>query len=213
VLAGAQWLHVSGTAAALGAGAIQAVRDGLGRARALGLRTSLDCNYRSALWSRERMREVLAGILPEVSLFVGSFGDAALVCGEATAAGPERKPVEAARSHGGRLAALYGIEAAAFSIREERPDGTGCFTGLVWDGREAVRSREYVSAVVDRIGSGDAFTAGLIWGMIRGEAASRVVELAAAAACLKLTIPGDFALLSPEEIERLASGEAGGIVR
>jgi 2-dehydro-3-deoxygluconokinase len=210
ILDGAAWLHVSGTALAVGAGPARAVEEGFRAARARGVRTSLDCNYRSALWSRDAMRDALTPLLPLVTLFVGSSADAALLCGEEAGAGAA---ADLARTWGGRLERRFGIGLAGFTVREDLPTGINRLTGYLAAGSAARASRTYETAVADRIGSGDAFTGGLVYGLLRGEPLDVTVELAAAAACLKLTLPGDFALLSREELDRAAAATPPGVLR
>ncbi len=212
-LEGAGWLHLSGTAGAQGERVVCALRDGLERARSLGLSTSLDCNYRAGLWSRERMREVLGGILPAIGLFVGSFGDAELFCADDAGPRAPAEPREAARIWGERLRDRYGIQAAGFTVRDQTAAGTSSLTGYLWSEAGLAASAPFQTAVLDRIGSGDAFTAGIIFGLLRGDAPEKVVARATRAAGLKLTIPGDFALLSLEEIDGPDPGQAGGVRR
>jgi 2-dehydro-3-deoxygluconokinase len=85
--------------------------------------------------------------------------------------------------------------------------------GLLYDGREMHRSRLYDIVVVDRIGGGDAFTAGLIYGLLMGQAMEQTVEFAAAASCLKHTIPGDFNLVSIDEVKHLVEGKEFGRIQ
>jgi 2-dehydro-3-deoxygluconokinase len=99
------------------------------------------------------------------------------------------------------------------TLREEASASVNQILGLLYDGREMVRSRLYDIVVVDRIGGGDAFAAGLIYGLLMGEASERTIEFAAAASCLKHTIPGDFNLVSIDEVKYLVEGKEFGRIQ
>ena len=105
------------------------------------------------------------------------------------------------------LSKRFRFSHAAMTLRKEASASVNQILGLLYDGRETARSRLYDIVVVDRIGGGDAFTAGLIYGLLMGEASQPSIEFAAAASCLKHTIPGDFNLVSLDEVKHLVEGK------
>ena len=204
LLAGTDWLHFSGTAPALGANLVDVLHGALQTARRLNVPVSFDCNFRSTLWSRAEARAVLPGLLNDVSVFVGSPHDAAQLF-DITGTPSERAA---------ELRRRFALRCVGFTLREGDSASVSRLSGLVCDAGSCHISREYEMQVVDRIGGGDAFTAGLIHGLACGWPIPRVAEFATAAACLKHSIPGDFNLVSLEEVERLVeSGDAGPVRR
>jgi 2-dehydro-3-deoxygluconokinase len=204
ILRGQDWLHFTGTAPALGPGVLAVLKDGLRVARRLGVTVSFDCNYRSTLWSRPEAARVLGGLMKSVDVFIGTHHDARLLFGI------EGEPAESAAL----LRRRFGFRAVAYTMREGASASVNRFGGLLCDDRGCATSRSYDMQMVDRIGGGDAFTAGLIHGLLRRWPRQRTVEFAAASGCLKHSIPGDFNLVSLAEVEQLvASGESGKVQR
>jgi 2-dehydro-3-deoxygluconokinase len=204
ILRGQDWLHFTGTAPALGPGVLAVLKDGLRVARQLGVTVSFDCNYRSTLWSRPEAARVLGGLMKSVNVFIGTHHDARLLFGI------EGEPAASAA----RLRRRFGFRAVAYTLRESASASVNRFGGLLCDARGCATSRVYDMQIVDRIGGGDAFTAGLIHGLLQRWPRQRTVEFAAAAGCLKHSIPGDFNLVSVVEVEQLmATGESGRVRR
>lgn len=201
------WFHVSGTAPALGPNVLEILEDGLRAADDLGLTVSLDCNYRSKLWSLEAAGKTLSALLPSCDLFVASPYDAALLFGLPRE--PGLSALEAAGRQAAELSKRYGIRAVAMSVRAGASASAGELQGLLYVDGGTYASRSYELAIVDRIGGGDAFTAGLIHGLGCGWEPQETIEFATAAACLKHSIPGDFNLVTAEEIRDLMGGGEG----
>jgi 2-dehydro-3-deoxygluconokinase len=204
ILAGRDWLHITGTAPALGENVRAVVRDALRTARRLGVTVSLDVNYRASLWPVAEARRVLGGLLGDVDVLVGTPHDAAAlfdIGGDAA---------ESART----LRRRFDLRAVAYTLRDGSGASAGSLAGLLCDGTGIHESCRHEMQFVDRIGGGDAFTAGLIYGMLNRWPSRRTVAFAAAAGCLKHSIPGDFDLVSIEEVQALANGAgSGGIQR
>jgi len=204
ILAGKDWLHFTGTAPALGPSVRHVLDDALRTARRLGVTVSFDCNYRSTLWSVEEARAVLPGLVPQVDVFVATTYDTEMLFG---ISGP---PADSAA----RLRERFGLKHVAYTLRQSESASVNRLAGLLCDSRGSWTSREYEMHLVDRIGGGDAFTAGLIHGLTSGWEPRAIVEFAAAASCLKHSIPGDFSLVSLEEVQQLVqTGEAGPVQR
>lgn len=203
ILSGADWLHLTGTAPAAGDGALQAIGDALAAARRMDVRVSFDCGYRSTLWTRDQAARAIAPLLPQVDLFLGSEHDARLLFG-----------IEAAGEASLRaMHDRFGMRHVAYTERLGESGSQTTLRGLLFDGAAVAASRAYTVDVVDRIGAGDAFAAGVLLGLMHDWPGRQTVEFAAAAACLKHTIPGDFCIVGRDEVERLAGGEESGRVR
>jgi 2-dehydro-3-deoxygluconokinase len=212
VLPGKAWFHFTGTAPALGEHLPDVVREACIAAKQAGLTVSCDVNYRSLLWSVERAREVLCPLMEYVDVLIANEEHGRLILG---AAAPKGKADEIQKTEfvARDLHRRYGLKQVALTLRSGDTACDTVISGLLFDGRECAAGREHRIHVVDRVGGGDAFTAGLIYGILSGYPASRTVEFASACACLKHTIPGDFALVSEAEVQALVQGDGGGRVR
>jgi 2-dehydro-3-deoxygluconokinase len=204
ILGESAWLHTSGITPALGEGPRAAQAAALRAAKKLGVKISYDPNYRSTLWSLDEARKVLPKMIEGIDLFLGTAHDAKLLFG-----------IEGdAESSAQQLRKRFGIERVAFTRREIPHSSINRLTCLLIDGKGIHESRSYEIHIVDRIGAGDAFAAGMIHGVLAGWAGKRTIEFAAAACALKQSIPGDFGLSTFEEIDELATtGESGRIRR
>lgn len=217
ILEGADWLHFSGTAPASGPAIIDTLEAGLSRARKTGVRVSCDLNYRRKLWTPEEARAAMTRLMPYVDVLIGNEEDAMTVFGIAA----ERIDVvhgaldaESYRQIASRLMGTYDLAWVATTLRTSISASVNRWAGLLYDGSDQYLSRTYeIDPIVDRVGGGDAFSGGLIFGMLEGMAPQACVEFAAAASCLKHSIPGDFAHLSLSEIEALVAGDASGRVQ
>jgi 2-dehydro-3-deoxygluconokinase len=178
------WLIVTGVTLALGARVVAATERLLAAAAAVGARLCVDVNYRSRLWPAQEAATVLAPLLERAELVVSTERDAALVLG--LDGDPEAMV---------RTFAREWAPAARIVVLTRGADGS---VGLERGG-EPVRQRAYPARVVDRLGAGDAFLAGLIWGLERGGLAEAMAAGSALAA-LKCTMRGDFAQFTPAEV-------------
>jgi 2-dehydro-3-deoxygluconokinase len=204
ILGESAWLHTSGITPALGEGPRAAQAAALRAAKKQGVKISYDPNYRSTLWSLDEARKVLPKMIEGIDLFLGTAHDAKLLFGI------EGDAVTSAQE----LRRRFGIERVAFTHREIPHASINRLTCLLVDGKGTHESRPYEIHIVDRIGAGDAFAAGIIHGVMAGWTGKRTIEYAAAACALKQSIPGDFGLSTFEEIEELAkTGESGRIRR
>ena len=216
VLSGADWLHWSGITPALGASAAAATREVVQAAKQAGLTVSLDLNYRAQLWSPERAREVLTPLMQYVDILLGNEDDAAQVFGlKAARTDVAAGSLDAAAYCGvcEELLKRFGLKLVAISLRESLSASDNRWSACLHDGHEFHVSRSYPIHVVDRVGSGDAFAAGLIYALRIGRRHRDALEFAVAASCLKHTIPGDFNLVSAAEVEALAAGAATGRIQ
>jgi len=214
--AGATWFHWTGITPALSEGAAEATREAVEAAKRLGLTVSTDLNYRSKLWSKERAREIMTPLVEQVDVVVGNEEDAADVFGiEAGTTDVEQGELDfgAYEDVARQLVERFTLKMAAITLRESHSASENTWSACLFDGKEFLRSRAYRIQLVDRVGGGDAFTAGLIYGLLTGKSSQEALEFGVAASCLKQTIFGDFNLVSVAEVESLASGQAGGRIK
>jgi 2-dehydro-3-deoxygluconokinase len=212
ILPGKSWFHVCGTAPALGEHLPEVVREACAAAKDAGLRVSCDVNYRSQLWPVERARAVLCPLMDSVDVLIANEEHGRLILG---AAEPKKGASELARAEAVSrdLHRRYNLKQVAVTLRSGDSASETTIAAMLFDGKSCCTSREYTIHVVDRVGGGDALTAGLIYAFQKGLPVSEGVEFAAACACLKHTIPGDFALVSEAEVQALVQGAGGGRVR
>ncbi|MBN2308715.1 MAG: sugar kinase [Candidatus Hydrogenedentes bacterium] len=214
ILAGKQWFHFAGTAPALGPNVVAVLNEALDTAKRLNVTTSCDCNYRSRLWPPDEAGRVLSTLLNRVDVFIGGIEDAQKLFGIHV---PEsRDGVENARAESAaqQLRKRFGFTHVAMTLRSGDSASLNRYAGMLSSAQGGAFSRGYEIQIVDRVGAGDAFTAGIVYQILAGADLAPAVEFAAAAACLKHTIPGDFNLVSLEEIQQLmAGGDSGRVQR
>jgi len=182
--AGARWYHVSGITPALSDGAAKVTAESLAAAKRAGLSVSYDLNYRAKLWSAKQACAVQEPLLEYVDLLIAAEEDARLIFG-----------AESAES----LAQRFEISAVAITLRDDP-----CSATVAADGKTYSAPRFEVESV-DPIGGGDAFCGGLIVSRLEGRGWDDALRFATATAALKHTIPGDFCLVTPAEVEELLS--------
>ena len=217
ILAGHDWLHVSGTAAAVGPGAAAALDRALTAARGAGVRVSLDLNFRSRLWTADQAGRALRPLLDRVDVLLGAGAEAVTVLGLPAPAGwsPERDLtidqrialLERTRDH-------LGLRAAAGTERSTTPGGSLTMRGLITTADGTAVSRGF--PVIDergRVGTGDAYAAGVIRGLLLDHRAQEVAEFAAAAAFVKQSIAGDVNIASVREVEDALAQRGQGRLR
>lgn len=210
VLAGAKWFHWSGITPALSAHSAALCREALVAAKRAGLTVSFDLNYRSKLWTTSEAATALQPLMEFVDVCVCGADEAVSILGAPATAGSDLEQMEA----GSRwLAKHYGFSRVAMTRRGGGNAHETEWQALLFADGDLVVSREYELAIIDRIGTGDSFTGGLIFSLLRGDAPQAAVDFAAAAGAWKHTIPGDWNRATVAEIEALAAGRGGSAVR
>jgi 2-dehydro-3-deoxygluconokinase len=207
VLAGKDWFHFSGTAPALGREVVEVLVAGLNVAKRLGVTVSCDCNYRSKLWSLEDAGRMLTALMPLVDVVFCGKDDPRKLFG-IEAESPTAGPDEMAEL----LRRRFDLDIVAMTLREAVSASVNRWSALLCRREGIYRSRCYEIQIVDRVGGGDSFAAGLIFGLLSQYEPQRAIEFATAASCLKHSIPGDFNLSTREEVEQLLAGSPGGNV-
>lgn len=220
-LAGSVWLHVSGITPAISRTAAEATLEAVGIARSLGLTVSIDLNYRAALWRwGETPERVMNELIGHADVLVGNEEDADKILGI--------KPVKADVACGQLIAADY--EAVCSTIGERFPNlstvaitlrGSKSASHNTWSAVAWSRDTGFIEGpmydiwpIVDRVGAGDAFVAGLIFRLGQADAdLAGALSFAVATSCLKHTISGDLNIVRADEVERLMSGDQSGRVQ
>lgn len=213
IFAGADWFHITGVTPALGGNLPAICEEACIQAKKFGLTVSCDLNYRSKLWTKEEAKETMSRICKHVDICISNEEDARDVFGiEADDSdiinGKLNK--EGYKKVALKLSQVYGFKKVAITLRTSINANQNKWAALFFDGKDYFFSREYDMVIVDRLGGGDSFCAGLIYSLLNGEDGQRAVEFASAASCLKHTIEGDFNMVSLAEVERLAHGDTSG---
>jgi 2-dehydro-3-deoxygluconokinase len=215
LLGGARWFHTTGITPALSGGCAALALDALRTAESLGATTSVDLNFRKKLWSKAKAREVMTGLMAHTKMLIANEEDCDSVF-DIKAGSVESGSLDRSRYVGvaqAVLARFPALERVAITLRESRSASDNGWSALLADRDGHAFSRHYDIAVVDRVGAGDSFAAGLVHALIDGRERQSAVEFATAASALKHSIPGDFNLVSLTEIETLARGDGSGRVQ
>ncbi len=207
VLDGAKWFHFSGITPALGAGCAALCEEACVAAKKRGITVSFDVNFRSKLWSREAAAAALRPLMRHVDVCVAGESEASEILGVAPQFGEEGDRLLATAS---ALTEMHGFRTVAMSCRAGDSATHTMFRAMIRSGEVVAFSRCHEITVVDRVGTGDSFTGGLIHALLRGDRPARAIEFAAATAAWKHTIHGDWNRGTLAEIEALAAGTGGG---
>jgi 2-dehydro-3-deoxygluconokinase len=218
VFGGAQWFHVTGITPALGERGAAATAHAIEEARRAGVRVSVDLNFRKKLWSEAQAQKTMRPLMQHVDVVIANEEDMQSVLGlhvpETDVSGGQLN-VEGYRTVAEQLAREFGPTIVAITLRESHSASDNGWSGVLWDAKAGAfhHSQHYEVRLIDRIGGGDSFAAGLIYGLVTGRTPEASLRFAVAASALKQTIPGDFNRVSVDEVDRLARGDASGRVQ
>ncbi len=218
VFDGAAWFHVTGITPALGPSAAACTREAVLAAKAAGARVSVDLNYRKKLWTEAEAQATMRPLMASVDLVVANEEDMQSVLGLHV---PDTDVTSGQLNLAGyqqvaeRLTNELGPPMVAITLRESLSASDNGWSAALWDAGAGAfhHSQHYTVRLVDRIGGGDSFAAGLIYGLVSGRAPEAALRFAVAASALKQTIPGDFNRVSVAEVDALAKGDASGRVQ
>lgn len=213
---GAEWFHFTGITPALGDNVAEICLEACKAAKAKGVTISCDLNYRNKLWSREKAGKVMGQLCEYVDVCIANEEDASDVFGIKAAdtdvhAGQVNR--EGYKDVAKQLADRFGFEKVAITLRESISANDNNWSAMLYDGADYHFSRKYAMHIVDRVGGGDSFGGGLIAACLNGCDSQSAIEFAVAASCLKHSIEGDFNLVSSDEVNKLAGGDASGRVQ
>jgi 2-dehydro-3-deoxygluconokinase len=218
VMAGAGWFHVTGITPALGDKAAAATRAAVEAARRAGARVSVDLNYRKKLWTQAQAQAVMRPLMRDVDVVIANEEDLQSVLGVEVAGADVTSGtlnVNGYRDAAEHVTKTLGPPIVAITLRESISASDNGWSAVLWDGASGAlhQSQHYAVRLVDRIGGGDSFAAGLIYAMVTGRSHEDALRFAVAASALKQTIPGDFNRVSVAEVDALAKGDASGRVQ
>lgn len=213
---GADWFHFTGITPALGPNVVEICEAACKAARARGAKISCDLNYRGKLWTREQAREAMTGLCRYVDVCISNEEDAKDVFGieaEATDVTAGELNREGYRSVARQLMDAFGFEKVAITLRESKSAFDNDWSAMLFDGENCCFSKRYHLHIVDRIGGGDSFGAGLIYALLNGYDTQSAVEFAVAASALKHSVEGDYNMVTVAEVQKLAGGDGSGRVQ
>lgn len=211
----ADWFHWSGITPALSDNAAALTKKALIAAKKHGVTVSVDLNYRKKLWTPEKAQSVMKELMSYVDVCIGNEEDAALVLGfhpQNTDVTSGKLEIESYKTIFKEMQAAFGFQMIATTLRESISASKNGWRALLYDGSSFYTSKHYmIDPIIDRVGGGDSFSAGLIHGLLNKDY-QYAIEFAVAASALKHTISGDFNLVSISEVEALMQGNASGRV-
>lgn len=218
VFADADWFHWTGITPAISEGAATVCLEAARTAREMGLTVSCDLNYRKKLWRWGKTAgEVMPDLVRLCDAAVGNEEDADKVFGirasEADVLGGKVEAEAYVHVCQGLAERFPNLKTVAITLRGSLSASYNTWSAILWHrGQIHTAPRYDIAPIVDRVGGGDSFCAGLIYGLRTYDDAQQALDFAVAASCLKHTVPGDFNLVSVAEVEKLAGGDASGRV-
>ena len=216
ILEGAKWFHVTGITPALSENAAQITIGACKAAKELGITVSTDLNYRKKLWTKDEARKTMTEVCKYVDYCIANEEDAKDVFGiEADNTDIESGKLnrEGYISVAKKLTEAFGFKGVAITLRESLSANDYNWSDMLYTNGEAVFSKKYAMHIVDRVGGGDSFGGGLIYSLLNGYEPQKAIEFAVAASCLKHSIEGDYNMVTVDEVEKLAGGDASGRVQ
>jgi len=218
IFAGAAWFHVTGITPALGAKGTESTARAIKAARAAGLRTSVDLNFRKKLWTEKQAQQTMTPLMRDVDVVIANEEDLQSVLGvevPGTDVTSGQLNLQGYREAAERVTRDFGPPLVAITLRESVSASDNGWSAVLWEAAAKTmhRSQHYDVRLVDRVGGGDSFAAGLIFGLVTGRSPEAALRFAVAASALKQTIPADFNRVSVDEVDRLAAGDASGRVQ
>ncbi len=210
------WFHFTGITPALSDEAAELTLAALKAAKEKNITVSVDLNYRKKLWSQEKAKEVMTGLMEYVDVCIGNEEDAEKVFGIKAA---DTDISKGEISHGAyeevarQIIEKFGVKLVASTLRESYSASDNGWSAILYDGEKSYLSKKYDLRIVDRVGGGDSFASGLIYGLVTEMPYQEALEFAVAASALKHTIPGDANHVTKEEVLALAGGDGSGRVQ
>jgi 2-dehydro-3-deoxygluconokinase len=217
-LAGAGWFHVTGITPAISQGAADLALESARTAREMGLTVSCDLNYRKNLWKYGKSApEVMRELVKSVDIGMANEEDCQMALGIQADVDVHSGTLDAFQYRKLTekvMAEFANLKMMAITLRESKSASHNGWSACLHDGKDFLVSRHYdITHIVDRVGGGDCFAGGLIYGLLSLPAHQDALEFAVAASCLKHSIPGDFARLSAEEVSQLIKAGGSGRVQ
>ena len=216
IMEDADWFHWSGITPAISDKAAEIVRVACEAAKRHGVTVSVDLNFRKKLWTSEKAISVMRPLMRYVDVCIGNEEDANMCLGYKPDADVEGGKTDAEGYYEifKGMMKEFGFKYVVSTLRESYSASHNGWKALIYDGKTFYESKHYdINPIIDRVGGGDSFSAGLIHGLLSYKDQTKALEFAVAASALKHTIPGDFNLVSTSEVESLTKGNANGRVQ
>lgn len=216
VFDGKDWYHFTGITPAISAAAAQTTAEAAKAARKAGLTISCDFNYRKNLWGPAEAQATMKPLMEYVDVAIGNEEDAENSLGvkaEGVDVTSGELDPEAYRPVVDTLVEQFGFKEVGITLRESQSADFNDWSAIYWDGSETLLGRKYPVNIVDRVGGGDAFAAGIIYGHAQGMSSRETLDFAVASSALAHTFHGDFNLVSASEVMSVAGGDTSGRVQ
>ena len=218
VFRGAGWFHITGITPAISMSAAELSLEAVKKAREMGLTVSCDLNYRKNLWKYGKSaQEIMGEIIRYADVVIANEEDCQKALGISVAVDVESGKLDARqyRQLVEKVLNTYpNLSHLAITLRESISADENGWSAILTTGDEFLISRRYpIRDIVDRVGAGDAFAAGLLYGLTQLSGSQEALEFATAASCLKHSIPGDLPLLTVSEVKTLMGGSGSGRVQ
>jgi 2-dehydro-3-deoxygluconokinase len=197
VFSGSKHFHLSGITPALSASAAKVTVEAMKAAKKAGCTVSYDLNYRKKLWTPAEAKKIQEPMMEDVDILITTEEDTNVVFGI------KEKDYEAAA---GKLAETFKFKVVAITLREDLSVWRNNWTAIAFQDGKIFRDKKYEVEIVDRVGAGDSFTSGFLYGWIRLKDIQKGVQYGNAFAALKHTVPGDFNWNTLDEVENQIKG-------
>ena len=215
---GVRWFHTGGVMCALSADSPAVAREAMVAAKRNGVVVSFDCNYRPSLWKTRGGRQgsinVNRSLMPLVDVLFGHEGDVAAVMGTSSH-GPVWHTLESFREMAGRVTAEFtNLKVIASTVRRTHTASSNGWSAFGFAEGTAYEGLKFEALeILDRVGGGDSFASGLIYGLLQGKGMKWALDCGVAHGALAMTTAGDSSMATVAEVERLMSGGGAGTVR
>lgn len=210
------WFHFTGITPALGENIANICFEACKKAKEKGITISCDLNYRKKLWSKQEANQTMSKLMTFVDVCIANEEDAADVFNihaqnsDVQSGQIDHKSyIDVAK----KLCENFNFKYVAITLRKSINANINEWSAMLYNNNEAYFSKEYTMQIVDRVGGGDSFGAGLIHSLIKGKGNQEAIEFAVAASCLKHSIEGDFNFVTEEEVLQLVNGSGSGRVQ
>ena len=218
IFEGADWFHFTGITPAVSDEAAVLTELACKAAKAHGVTVSVDLNFRKKLWSSEKAQKVMSNLMQYVDVCIGNEDDAEKVLGfkpgntDVTSGDLELAGYEDIFK---QMVEKFNFKYVISSLRESYSASDNGWSACIYsrDTKEFYHSKKYNVRIVDRVGGGDSFAAGVICGFVDNKDFKAALEFGVAASALKHTIPGDFNLVSRADVDNLVAGDGSGRVQ
>ena len=212
----AKWFHLTGITPALGENVAEICIEACKKAKEKNLIVSLDLNFRKKLWTSEEANKTMSKLMPYVDICMANEEDAEKVFGIKA---KDSDIIEGKLSHAGykevakKIIDKFKVKKVGITLRGSISASENLWSCMLYNGEEYFFSKEYLIKIVDRVGGGDSFSAGLIYSFLNDKDDKEALEFATALSCLKHSIEGDFNLVSIDEVMTVYNGDASGRIQ